>query len=187
MGIDSINCEGRAETGKSIFGEGCRSASDFEGAGLVTATAVVALFGLAAIGVRELMDQRTEAIMKPLVKDGDFRGYVDAELNATKIGDNITYENGGRYDVMFRGMGSDGKAHFDILKDNNELKQFTVGNYEKPATYEKMLNMTDKLMAGESTDSVALLKFEETGRYELLAYAYINGSEADLKLVDLSR
>lgn len=101
----------------------------------------------------------------------------------------MTYEAGGRgtYNVMFKGVGSDGKANFDILHDNNELKHLVVGNYEKPDTYEKMLNMTGNIMAGQSTDSVALLKFEGTGRWEMLAYAYINGSEVDLKLMETFR
>lgn len=53
-----------------------------------------------------------------------------------------------------------------------------------------MLNITDKIMAGESTGSVALVKFGGTGRWEMLAYAYIannSSGEVDLKLVDAFR
>lgn len=54
MGINSVRCNGMyAETGKTEFGEGSRSASDFDGADLfVTAGAVaVAALGAAAIAV----------------------------------------------------------------------------------------------------------------------------------------
>ncbi len=173
-----------AETGKTGFGDEFKTASDFDGTDLLAAAGMIALVSLASSGCISLSK---ENVMGSLVKNGDFGGKVDHELKATKIGDSMTYDNGGRYDVMFKGIGPDGKANFDVLHDSNELKHFSVSNYEKPGTYEKMLNVTDKILAGQSTDSVALLKFEGTGRWEMLAYAYINGSEADLKLVDVWR
>lgn len=188
MGINSIKCENYVGEGKAGFGKGYRSSSDFDGTDLLAAAGMIALVSLASSGCISI---DKEIVMGSLVKHGDLGGKVDHELKAVKIGDSITYDKSidgsGRYDVMFKGIESDGKAHFDVLHGSNELKHFAVSNYEKPDTYEEMLNMTDKIMAGQSTDSVALLKFEGTGSWETIAYAYINGSEVDLKLVKAFR
>lgn len=189
MGMNAIRCEGLyADVKESGFGKGLKSASDFNTTDIVTATGMMALLAFAS-GCMSLVNK--DEVTRELVKNGDFGRNVDAELKATKVGDSITYDKSidgsATYNVMFKGIGPDGKANFDILHRNNELKHLAVGNYEKPATYEKMLDMTDRIMAGQSTDSMALLKFEGTGRWEMLAYAYINGSEADLKLVEVFR
>ncbi len=189
MGMNAIRCEGLyADVKESRFGKGNMTASDFNTTDIVAAAGMMALLSLAS-GCMSLVNK--DEVTRELVKNGDFGRNVDAELKATKIGDSITYDKSidgsATYNVMFKGMDPDGKANFDILHANSELKHLAVSNYEKPDTYEKMLNMTDKIMAGQSTDTVALLKFEGTGRWEMLAYAYINGSEADLKLVEVFR
>ncbi len=185
MGINSIKCEGYAAGVKgSGFGKGYRSSSDFDGTDFLAAAGMMALVSLAS----GCISLSKENIMRPLVKSGDFEGNVDAEFKATKVGDTINYAGRTtRYDVMFKGIGPDGKANFDILHNKEELKHFAVSNYEKPDTYEKMLNVTDNILAGQSTDGVALLKFAGTGMWDMIAYAYINGSEVDLKLVDAFR
>lgn len=191
MGLNSIRCENYAGEGKTVFGKGYMSSSDFDGTDFLAAAGMIALVSLASSGCISLSK---ENVMRPLVKNGDFGEHVDAELNFKKIGDSTTYYpfvdyrlDASRYDVMFKGMGPDGKANFDILYNDDELKHFAVANYEKPDTYEKMLNVTDNILAGQSTDSVTLLKFEGTGRWDMIAYAYINGNEVDLKLVDAFR
>lgn len=188
MGINSIKCDGYADANGSGFGKGYRSSSDFDGTDLLAAAGMIALVSLASSGCISLSKDN---VVGSLVKTGDFGEHVDSELNFKKIGDSTTHhpsvDDTIRYDVMFKGIGPDGKANFDILHNNDELKHFAVANYEKPDTYEKMLNVTDNILAGQSTDSVAVLKFEGTGMWDMIAYAYINGSEVDLKLVDAFR
>lgn len=199
MGINAINCKGLyAETGKSKFGEGSRSASDFDVRDIIADNIgpIIVAFVCGLIGV-DLLDKFRKSQIIQLAYGDEIFGFglddgIDAQLNAKKVGDSVdfhSHQTKADYTAMFEGF-KEGKALFNVTRrdvsGSVENRSIALADYTMPGTQEDALRLYQKILDG-STDTVASINFDGNEKFpalKVLAYADIKHGEAELKIAE---